>query len=552
MARSTRRVFLARAARAGVMAGIVSPLLGVSASDKRGECDILIRGGMVYDGSGGPGRETDIAVTGDRISVIGEKLNIPKAREVIDARGLAVAPGFIDPHAHTDRELLINPRAESKIHQGITLEIAGNCGSSPWLTSAEHAGKNLSDFFSRLERGGIALNYATLVGHGAIRTYVMGTNDRPPSDRELRRMRKVLRDSLEAGARGMSTGLYYAPGSFAKTDEIITLCRDLVPFGGIYTTHMRDEGDALLESIDEAITIGRESGASIQISHLKTMYPRNHGKLSAALSRIEAAHKAGISVLADRYPYIASSTTLDVFFPRWAQQGATREFLARLRDPALEPKLREHLAQIEKKIVSWNTILICSVGSGKNRAFEGKTVQQAAAESRKPSFEFIRDLLIEENNKVDIINFAMNEDNLRKILAHPLVAVCTDGFSLAPYGKLGGGKPHPRNYGTFPRVLGKYVREEKVLTLPRAIRKMTSLAAEKFGIKGRGYLREGYFADVVLFNPDTVADRAVWTQPHQYPTGIEYVLVNGRVVINRGEHTGVLPGKCLGLKKEKL
>jgi N-acyl-D-amino-acid deacylase len=548
--RMTRRSFLGRGARAGALLGTATAAFGQSGGGEA--CDVLIRGGMVYDGSGGPGREADIAVVGDKIYAIGGKLREGKAREIIDARGLAVAPGFIDPHAHTDRELLINPKAESMVHQGVTSQVAGNCGSSPCLTSAAHAGKDLSDFFSRLEGTGIGFNYATLVGHGAIRTYVMGTNDRPPTDRETQRMRQVLRDSLGAGARGMSTGLYYAPGSFAKTEEIIALCRELVPFGGVYATHMRDEGDTLLESIDEALTIGRQSGASVQISHLKTMYPRNHAKLPAALSRIEAARKEGINVLADRYPYIASSTTLDVFFPRWAQQGATREFLARLQDRSLEPKLREHLKQIEEKIVSWNTILICSVGSEKNRGLEGKTVQQAAAEAQKPPFEFIRDLLVEENNRVDIINFAMSEDNLRKILAHPLVAVCSDGFALAPYGKLGGGKPHPRSFGTFPRVLGKYVREEKVLTLPQAVRKMTSLAADKFGLKGRGYLREGYFADLALFNPDTVADRADWLQPHRYPSGIEYVLVNGRVVINHGEHTGALPGKCLQLKKERF
>jgi N-acyl-D-amino-acid deacylase len=350
---------------------------------------------------------------------------------------------------------------------------------------------------------------------------------------------------MEAGALGMSTGLYYAPGSFASTEEIVELCRELVPFGGIYATHIRDESDMVLESIDEAIAIARQSGASLQISHVKAMYRRNFSKLPGILERIDAAHREGIAVLADRYPYIASSTSLNALYPRWTQEGGSADFVSRLRDPGNDRKLREHLRGIEEKLVSWETILICGVHTGKNAGVVGKNVLQACRDAGKPAYEFTRDLLIEEEGKVDIVNFAMDEENLERVLAHPRVVIGSDGFAFAPYGELSGGKPHPRSYGTFPRVLGTFVREKKVLTLPEAIRKMTALTAEKFGFAERGYIRPGYFADLALFNPETVADRADWVNPHQYPSGIEYVLVNGKVVINGGEHTGALPGKCL-------
>jgi N-acyl-D-amino-acid deacylase len=539
-----RRSFLRAAAASGAALGVFSSASGQIAKNFERGHDILITGGVVYDGSGGPGFEADVAVKGDRITAVERGLR-PEAVRVIDARGCAVAPGFIDPHTHTDSQLIDNPRAESAVRQGVTTEIAGNCGSSPFLRSARSAAADLHHMFSRLESGGIAINYATLVGHSAIRTYAMGTNDRPPTAAQMLLMKRLVRESMEGGAAGLSSGLYYAPGCFASKDEIIELCREIVPFDGVYATHMRDEGDSLLESIDEAIAIAERSGARLQVSHLKTMYPRNHGKAAAALSAIESAQRGGLRVLADRYPYIASATSLDVFFPREIQQGSTKEFLARLGDPALENGLREHMNRIGEKIVSWDTIMICGVGDSAYRKLEGKTVLAASREAGKPPFEFIRDLLLATHNRVDIINFAMSEDNLRVILAHPLTVIGSDGLALAPYGKLRGGNPHPRHYGTFPRVLGKYVREEKVLPLPAAIRKMTSMSADQFGLRQRGRVREGDYADLVVFDPSTVTDRADWLNPRLYPDGIEYVLVNGKVVIERGEHTGALPGKCL-------
>jgi N-acyl-D-amino-acid deacylase len=544
----TRRSFLTVSSKYGAMS-LAASALGCSGNAGE-QFDVLITGGEVFDGSGNPGEEMDIGIRGDRIAAVAPNLKRSGAKVRIDARGLVVSPGFIDPHTHTDDHLLINPKAESKIRQGVTLEIGGNCGGSIFPKTGENAGQDVTDFYNQLEREGIALNFASLVGHATIRNRILGRQDRKPTPEEMSRMKTALRECLEAGAVGMSSGLYYAPGSFAAMEEIVELCRELVPYGGVYATHMRDEGDMVVESIDETIATARQSGASLQISHLKAMYPRNFGKISTVLEKIEAAQREGVAVLADRYPYVASSTSLSAFFPRWTQEGASSNFVSRLKDPGLDARIREHLRGIGEKLVSWDTIMLCGLGIHQDSPIVGKTVLQASKEANKPPYEFIRDLLIEENGGVSIVNFAMNEDNLRRVLAHPLVVVASDGYSLAPYGELSAGKPHLRNYGTFTRVLGKYVRQEKVLTLPQAIRKMTSLSAEKFGLAGRGSIREGGFADITIFNPSTVADNEDWMHPHQYGTGIEYVLVNGRVVIEKGEHTGALPGRCVRRGKE--
>ncbi|MBA7710491.1 N-acyl-D-glutamate deacylase [subsurface metagenome] len=313
---------------------------------------------------------------------------------------------------------------------------------------------------------------------------------------------------------------------------------------------MRDEGDKLIESLDESIEVARKTGVSLQISHYKIAYPRNWHKIDAALVKIEEAKKNGISIFCDRYPYIAGSTGLSFYFPLWAREGTTDEFLAKLKDPELESRLRAHVAEQEKKLGSWDKVVISSVVTEKNKIFEGKDILRGAKETGKNPYDFMKDLLIEERNRVGMVIFMMKEANLKRILAHPLVGVGTDGSAVAPYGLLHRGKPHPRHYGTFPRVLGKYIREEKIVPLPEMMRKITSIPAQKFGLGKRGTLKSGYFADIVIFDQDKVIDKATWTDPHQYPEGIEYVLVNGRVVIKEGEHTGDLPGKVL--RKEKV
>jgi len=394
----------------------------------------------------------------------------------------------------------------------------------------------------------MALNYATLVGQGSIRGAAMGFNDRIPEEKELKQMKRMVAENIKKGAVGLSTGLEYAPGSYAKNDEIIELCRIAAQYGGVYATHMRDEGGQLIESLQESIEVARRTGASLQISHFKIAYPKNWHKIDAALAKIEEAKNNGISIFCDRYPYIAGSTGLSYNFPLWAKQGTTEEFLDRLKNPKLEKKLRAHVDEQEKELGSWDKVVISSVISEENKQFEGKSVLEGARVKRKSPYEFMRDILIEERNRVGMVTFMMKEENLERILAHPLVGVGADASALAPYGPLGRGKPHPRHYGTFPRILGRYVREKQIVPMPEMVKKMTSSPALKFGFVKRGALKVDYFADIVVFNREKVIDKATWAEPHQYPEGIEYVLVNGEVVIERGEHTGNLPGKIL--KKE--
>jgi N-acyl-D-amino-acid deacylase len=552
----TRREFMKGAAAAAAAAGMSGPGLLLRGASSKKEFDLVIKGALIYDGSGRPGFEADIGINGEMISAVGP---IPEGRSaaVIEAKGLAVSPGFIDMHAHTDVELLVNPKAESSIRQGITTIVSGNCGSSGCTVPGqvyEETVANLKEvygldltwrdvkgFLGRLEQSGAALNYSTLVGHGDIRGSAMGYGDRPPSAEELDKMRDFVRQNLLDGAVGLSSGLEYTPGSFARPEELSALCRVVAEKGGVYATHMRDEGDRLLESLDESIGVARESGVSLEISHLKVAYPRNWPKIDEALARIEAARKEGLKIFCDRYPYVAAATGLSFYFPAWAREGTTGDFIRRLQDGSLEPKLRQHLAELG----SWDKVVISDVVSDKNKFAEGKNVLEAAEEAGKEPYVFMRDILIEEKGRVGMVIFMMKEENLKRILAHPLVSVGTDGSSLAPYGPLGQGKPHPRHYGTFARVLGKYVRQEKILPWEAMIRKMTSVAADKFHFRKRGLVKAGYFADLVVFNPDTVLDKATWLEPHQYPVGIDYVLVNGKVVVERGEHTGRLPGKIL-------
>lgn len=559
----SRRDFLKRTVKGMALAGTAGCSLVLQGCNSRKEYDLVIRDALVLDGRGSPGFRADLGLSADTIRIVG-KVDPAKAKYVVEAAGRAVCPGFIDVHDHSDISLLVNPKAESLVHQGITTVVSGNCGSSPFPVAdmifeeqkarlkeqfgLEMDWREVTGFFNRLGRNGLAVNYATLVGHGAIRGAAMGFNDRPPLPEELEKMKGLTEDNIRAGAFGISTGLEYAPGSYAGPEEIVELCRVAAHLGGVYATHMRDEGDRLLESLDESIAVVRKSGAKLQISHFKVAYPRNWDKIDAALGRIEEADKEGIDIYCDRYPYIASSTGLSFYFPLWAKQGRNEEFLARLKDPALEEKLRSHVAEQEVKLGSWDKVLISSVILEKNRPLQGKSVLEAARESGKEPYDFMRDLIIEEQNQVGMIVFMMKEDNLKKILAHPLVGVGCDGSAVAPYGILGRGKPHPRNYGTFPRVLGKYVREERIAPLEEMIRKMTSVPAARFGFERRGAIEPGFLADLVVFDPERIADTATWVNPHQYPIGLDYVIVNGRVVIRNGDHTGDLPGRILKKK----
>jgi N-acyl-D-amino-acid deacylase len=558
-----RRKFLKKTAQGFTAVGVGSCGWLLQGCVSKKNFDLVIKDGLIFDGRGKPGFVADVGINSNIIETIG-KIGYWQAKVVISAKNLAVAPGFIDVHDHTSVGLLVNPKAESAVHQGVTTTISGNCGDSPFPVAAEtleEQKKNMKEeydvdldwqdiqgFFARLEEKGMALNYATLVGQGTIRGAAMGFKNQKPTSEELLKMRALVAENIKNGALGLSSGLEYTPSSFADTSELIELCRVAAQYGGIYSTHMRDEEDFVLEAVDEAIQIAREAGVKLQISHLKVCYPQNWPKLEPALAKIEAAKKEGVDIFCDRYPYIAASTGLSILFPLWAREGTNEDFILRLKDASLDFKLRASVNDIEKRLGSWDKILISSVASEKNRPIEGKNVLEVSKETSKSPYDFMRDLLIEEKGRVDMVEFVMNEENLKKILAHPLVGVGSDGSAIAPYGVLGRGKPHPRHYGTFPRVLGKYVREEKILPLEEMLKKITSLAAQRFGFERRGAIERNYFADLVIFDPNKIIDRATYTAPHQYPQGIEYVLVNGRVVIQNGEHTGQLPGMILRKK----
>jgi len=555
-----RRDFLKQTAKTAALAGLggCGPLLQGCAAKKA--YDIVITDALVYDGQGGPPFGADIGIVGETIQTVG-KAKAGRGKLVIEGKGLAVSPGFIDAHDHTDVSLIINPKAESVIHQGITTLVSGNCGGSVFpvpdaifeelkenakiVYGLDLTWKDMAGFFGRLEEKGIALNYSTLLGHGAIRGAAMGFNDRPPTPEELEKMKSLVEEHMRAGVFGLSSGLEYTPGSFARPAELTELCRVVARFNGTYATHMRDEDEGILESLDECIGAARDSGVRLQIAHLKVGGHRNWPKVDAALAKIDQAKQLGIALFCDRYPYIAGSTGLSSYFPLWAREGTTDDFLRRLQDPALDAKLRSHLATHEDRLGSWDKVLISDVVLEKNKHIQGKNILEAAREMGKQPYDFIRDLLVEEKSMVGMITFYGNEDVLKKILAHPLVGVGCDGSAVAPYGVLSTGKPHPRNYGTFPRALGKYVREEKIVPLEEMIKKMTAIPASRFGFEKRGRLQSGYYADLVVFDPDKIADRATWANPHQYPVGVEYVIVNGQVVVEHAEHTGRLPGKIL-------
>jgi len=556
----SRRNFLKKATTgAAAAAGLGSGLfLKGCASNK--DLDLVIKDGIIIDGTGARALASDLGLKNGRIAAIGP-IVAGRGIRAVEAKGLVVCPGFIDVHTHTDVQLLANPKAESAVRQGITTLVSGNCGSSPFpIADAiyEESKANLKEiydldlswrdivgFLARLEQTGTAVNYATLVGQGSVRGAALGFDNRPPQPAELERMKQLVQEAMKAGAFGLSSGLEYTPSGFAQAEELIELCRVVAGHKGVYATHMRNEGERLLESLDESIDAAKQSGVSLQISHFKTANRGNWDKAGAALARVEAARREGLNISCDRYPYIACSTGVSFYFPEWVREGTTDQFLARLKDRRLESRIRGHLAAQEKKLGSWRDVVLSSVVTQKNKWVEGRNILDAAAQARQKPFEFMRDLLLAERGRVEMVAFNMSEGNLKKFLGHPLVGVGTDGSALAPYGRLGLGKPHPRNYGTFPRVLGKYVRQEKILSLEAMIKKMTFLPARKFGFDKRGVISVGSWADLVLFDPDTVADAATWTDPHRYPVGIPYVVVNGRLVIDQGTHTGDLPGKVL-------
>lgn len=506
----------------------------------RADHDLVIRQGMVHDGSGGAGRVADVAITGDRIAAIGPGLG--RGREEIDARGLVVAPGFVDIHSHGDGALAEDPRGESAIRQGITTIVGGADGSSRASGAPD---RGFAAYFAAIDALRPGPNVASMVGLGTVRGAVVGAVDRPATPDELARMVAMVDRALADGACGVSSGLEYTPGAFATREELIALCRPLHARGLPYATHMRNEDDRLLDAIDESIAVARGAGCALQISHLKTQGPRNWGKLDAAFERIAAARASGVDVAFDRYPYLAYSTGLTNLFPVWSRDGGTAAFLARLADPAVEPRIREAVLAKVALIGGWDNVQITSVRASADRAAEGMRLGAYARRLAVDPYDATVALLRANDANVGMVGFAMSEANLERILAHPLGMVCTDGGVFAVDGPTRRGSPHPRGAGSFPRVLARYVRERGTLSLASAIRKMSALPASRAGLRDRGRLAPGLAADAVVFDPRTVADAATFEAPFQYPVGIAAVVVNGTLALRDGARSSVGSGRAI-------
>jgi N-acyl-D-amino-acid deacylase len=401
------------------------------------------------------------------------------------------------------------------------------------------------DFFEAIEKNKTSINYATFTGHGDLRAFVVGKNNVIPSSDEMRNMQNVLRETMEMGSLGLASGLEYAPSSYGNTQELIELCKVVSKQNGVYATHMRNEDDTVIEAVDEALEICRKANVSLQISHLKSCNKSNWHKTEIFLKNIHDAYNSGLPVEADRYPYVAYGTGMSTFLPIDTRQGSTKEIVERIKGAGDQEKINDYISSRGERIGGWDRYMISYCASDKNKTWEGKTIKQCAETCGTDEVTFVRELLIEENLGAGIVGFAMDENNLHTVLKDPLVSIGSDGSAKAPYGKLSSGNPHPRFYGTHPRVLGKYCREEKLFDIQTAVKKMTSMPADKLGIKKRGALKKNNFADVVIFNPDTVIDNATFEKPHQYPTGINYVIVNGKITIEKSKHTGAVNGQVI-------
>ena len=533
----SRRTFL-RVSGGAVAAAALSPY----SLRTRAEYDLILRGGTIFDGSGAEPLEGDIAILQGRIAAIGARVT-GTALEEIDIRHLAVAPGFVDIHSHGDGSLDEDPRAESLIRQGITTIIAGQDGGSRATGAAD---KPFTDLFTDLERIAPSVNVASMVGLGTVRGAVVGNADRPATPDEISRMAGLVEQALAQGACGASSGLEYPPGAFASRDELIAVCRPLARRGLVYATHMRNEDDRLLDAIEEAIAVAKGAGCGLQVSHLKTQGPRNWNRLDRAFALIETAKRQGLDIAFDRYPYVAYSTGLTNLFPIWSRDGGTEAFLARLADSTTGPRIRgETVAKVEL-IGGWDNVMITSVNNDDDRPAAGKRLgSYAGSRDSSDPYEVAVQLLTRNRGSVGMVGFAMSEENLERILIHPLGMVCTDGGSFAVEGPARRGNPHPRGLGTYPRILGRYVRERKALKLEDAIRKMSAAPASRARLKDRGRLTKDLAADIVVFDPATVGDRATFEQPFQYPVGISLVIVNGRVALRDGARVGSGNGKAL-------
>jgi len=523
--------------------------------------DFLIKGGLIIDGTGSNGaRYGDIGIKGERIKAIGE-LSGASAEKIIDVSRHYICPGFIDTHSHSEFTILADGRAEGKICQGVTTEINGNCGFSAaplYGLAFEQRERDLDElcikerwntfpeYFAILGKKGFAANFVTLVGHGNLRASVVGYSGKELTAEEKERMIKLLRDALSAGAIGLSTGLVYPPGIYSSTSEIIALAKEAAAYdGGVYTTHMRSEGNELLKAVDEAIKIGFESKIRVHISHLKASEKKNWKKMKDIFEKFFDAQQRGLNLTCDRYPYIAASTELDAVLPSWAYEGGHKRELERLKNPEVQEEIKRGILREHSEKDYWNNIMISSVNLDKNKWMEGKRLTEIGKHSGKSPIECFFEILIEENLRVGAIFFSMNEDNLKSILKLPCTMIGSDSSARSFDGITAQGKPHPRGFGSFPRVLGTYVREQGIISLEEAIYKMTGLPAKTFGIRQRGIIAEGSFADITVFDLENIKDKSTFDNPFEKPEGIHYVFVNGVPALWEGDLTGALSGRIL-------
>ena len=538
----SRRRFLAASAAAALAA--CAPRVRPAGPGRK----LIIRNGTVVDGTGSPRFNADVLIEGDRIAAIGPALSVRAAAEY-DARGMVVSPGFVDIHSHGEGSLFRDPMAESVIRQGLTTIVVGQDGSSRGpreLGDSAERFTSLGGFFAALGREvRPAANVASMVGLGTVRGNVVGAANRPATAAEIARMTGLVEQALAEGACGASTGLEYAPGAFASTDELIALCRPLAARRLPYATHMRNEDDTLVEAVDESIAVARGAGCALQVSHLKTSGARNFHKIDDVFAHLDAARRAGLDVTFDRYPYVAYSTGLSNMFPVWALDGGNAAFVARLTGPATASRVRAESEAKAATVGGWRNVVVSGVSNDLDRAAEGKRIDELAAAASVAPYDVAVGLLQRNGGDVGTVVFAMSEENLQRFLAHSLGMVCSDGGAFAVSGPARTGHPHPRGLGTFPRVLGRYVRETKTLTLEQAVRKMTGMPAERLRLADIGVLRPGASADVVVFDPETVADKATFAEPFQYPVGIRLVVVNGEIALREGERSAVRAGRVL-------
>jgi dihydroorotase/N-acyl-D-amino-acid deacylase len=532
--------------------------------------DVVVLHGHVLDGTGSPWYSGDVGIRDGHIAAIGDLANAPAKRK-IDAKGKVVAPGFIDMLGQSEATILVDPRLPSKIYQGITTEITGEGGSvaplNDAMIAADRAGyehlhitpdwRTLRQYFDRLEKQGIGINLATYVGATSVRRMVLGDAKVDPSPAQLEQMEKLVDQAMQDGAVGLSTSLQYSPAPYAKTEELIALAKEASKYGGIYATHMRSEGDAVLESIDEATRIGREAQIPVEIWHLKAAGKANWGKMPQIVQRIDAARAAGVDVSANTYAYTAWFNTFSAFIPPWAHDGGDEKLVERLKDPTTRARIRKDMTSRGKdsagedwdnewqEIPGPEAILVAVVQNPELVPLQGKRLSDVAALWHEDAIDALCELLIKDKAFTEVAVFGMDEPDVVLALKQPWTSVDNDSQGTSPEGLLGAEHPHPRAYGTFPRILRKYVREEHALTLPDAIRKFTALPAQKMRLTDRGVLKQGMWADLVVFDPEKITDKATFEDPNQLSVGMDYVLVNGEPVIEEGKMTGKLPGKVL-------